>query len=194
MAPHSSILAWKIPQTEEPDGLQSMGSQRVGHEWTTKTHTHTHTVCRVSLFQATSPLDYKEIKPVHPKGNQPWVFTGRTDAKAETPILWPPHAKTWLIGKDSASLSLTISRSLPKFMSIDLVMPSNHLTVCPHIHVSFLAYPDCSGRYYQTYKLHAISWEWRALLMESHKVKFFFFHSHHSRLPLLTWWLVTTCS
>ena len=141
-----------------------------------------------------NPLGCKDIKPVNSKGNQPWVFTGRTDAKAETPILWPPHAKTWLIGKDSASLSLTISRSLPKFMSIDLVMPSNHLTVCPHIHVSFLAYPDCSGRSYQTYKLHAISWEWRALLMESHKVKFFFFHSHHSRLPLLTWWLVTTCS
>ena len=40
-----------------------------------------------------NPLDYKEIQPVHSKGNQPWVFFGRTDAKAETPILWPPHAK-----------------------------------------------------------------------------------------------------
>ena len=48
-----------------------------------------------------SPLDFKEIQPVHPKGNQSWVFIGRTDAKAETPILWPPHAKSWLIGKDS---------------------------------------------------------------------------------------------
>ena len=48
-----------------------------------------------------SPLDYKEIQPVHPKGDQSWVFSGRTDAKAETPILWPPHAKCWLIGKDS---------------------------------------------------------------------------------------------
>jgi len=38
--------------------------------------------------------------PVHPIGNQSWVFTGRTDAKAETPVLWPPHAKSWLIGKD----------------------------------------------------------------------------------------------
>ena len=45
-------------------------------------------------------LDCKEIKPVHPKGNQSWIFTGRTDAKAETPILWPPDAKNWLIGRD----------------------------------------------------------------------------------------------
>ena len=48
-----------------------------------------------------SPLDCKEIQPVHSKGDQSWVFIGRTDAIAETPILWPPHAKSWLIGKDS---------------------------------------------------------------------------------------------
>ena len=47
-----------------------------------------------------SPLDCKEIQPVHPKGDQFWVFVGRTDAEAETPILWPPHVKSWLIGKD----------------------------------------------------------------------------------------------
>ena len=47
-----------------------------------------------------SPLDYKEIQPVHPKGDQSWVFIGRTDAEAEIPVLWPPHAKSWLIGKD----------------------------------------------------------------------------------------------
>ena len=46
-----------------------------------------------------SPLDSKEIQPVHPKGDQSWVFIGRTDAEAETPILWPPHSKSWLIGK-----------------------------------------------------------------------------------------------
>ena len=45
-----------------------------------------------------SPLDCK-IKPVSPKGNQPWIFMGRTDAEAETPIPWPPDAKNWLIGK-----------------------------------------------------------------------------------------------
>ena len=47
-----------------------------------------------------SPLDCKEIQPVHPKGDQSWVFFGRSDAKAETPILWPPDAKSWLIWKD----------------------------------------------------------------------------------------------
>ena len=47
-----------------------------------------------------SPLDCKEIKPVNPKGNQPWIFIGRTDTEAETPILWPPDAKSQLIGKD----------------------------------------------------------------------------------------------
>ena len=47
-----------------------------------------------------SPLDCKEIQPVHPKGDQSWVFIGRTDAEAETPILWPLDAKSWLIGKD----------------------------------------------------------------------------------------------
>ena len=47
-----------------------------------------------------SPLDCKEIQPVHPKGNQSWIFIGRIDAEAETPILWPSDAKNWLIGKD----------------------------------------------------------------------------------------------
>ena len=47
-----------------------------------------------------SPLDCKKIQPVHPKGDQSWVFNGRTDTEAETPILWPPHAKSWLIWKD----------------------------------------------------------------------------------------------
>ena len=47
-----------------------------------------------------SPLDCKEIQPVHPKGDQSWVFIGRTDAEAETPILWPPDGKSRLIGKD----------------------------------------------------------------------------------------------
>ena len=47
-----------------------------------------------------SPLDYKEIKPVNPKGNQSWIFIRGTDAESETPILWWPDAKNWLIGKD----------------------------------------------------------------------------------------------
>ena len=50
-----------------------------------------------------SPLDCKEIQPVHPKGDQSWVFIGRTDVEAETPVLWPPDAKSWLIWKDPDS-------------------------------------------------------------------------------------------
>ena len=48
-----------------------------------------------------NPLDCKEIQLVCPKGDQSWVFIGRTDAEAETPVPWPPHVKSWLIGKDS---------------------------------------------------------------------------------------------
>ena len=47
-----------------------------------------------------SPLDSNDIKPVNPKGNQPWIFTGRADPEAEAPLLWPPDVKSWLIGKD----------------------------------------------------------------------------------------------
>ena len=47
-----------------------------------------------------SPLDCKEIQPIHPKGNQSWIFIGRTDAEAKTPILWAPDARSWLIRKD----------------------------------------------------------------------------------------------
>ena len=128
-------------------------------------------------------LDCKEIQPIHPKGKQCLMFTGRTDVEAETPILWPPDVKSWLIWKDpyagkdwgqkdkgmtemaerrrtrdhflqifssvqfscsvvsdslqphvpaacQASLSITNSQSPPKPMSIELVMPCNHLILC----------------------------------------------------------------
>ena len=57
---------------------------------------------RTAVLEKTleSPLDCKEIKPVNLKGNQSWIFIGRTDAEAEAPILWPPDVKSWLIGKD----------------------------------------------------------------------------------------------
>ena len=103
---------------------------------------------------------------VNPKGNQSWIFIGRTDAENETPILWPPDAKTWLIGNNpihhcneknkilrnqfssvqllssvrlfvtpwtaahQPSLSIANSQSLLKLMSIELVIPSNHLILC----------------------------------------------------------------
>ena len=57
---------------------------------------------RIVMLEKTleSPLNCKEIKPVNPKGNQPWIFIGRTDAEAAAPILWPPDSKSWLIRKD----------------------------------------------------------------------------------------------
>ena len=70
--------------------------------WTVKKAEHE----RIDAFELwcwrrlESPLDCKEIQPVHPKGDQSWIFIGRTDDEAETPILWPPDAKNWLIGKD----------------------------------------------------------------------------------------------
>ena len=54
----------------------------------------------VVLKTLESPLDSKEMQTVHPKGNQSWILTGKNDAEAETPILWPPDVKNWLIGKD----------------------------------------------------------------------------------------------
>ena len=54
---------------------------------------------RLLSLESLSPRDCKEIQPVHPKGDQSWVFIGRTDAEAETPVVWPPHAKSWLTGK-----------------------------------------------------------------------------------------------
>ena len=56
--------------------------------------------CGVGEDSLKSPLDCKEIQPVHPKGNQSWIFIGKTDAETEAPILWPPNVKNWLIGKD----------------------------------------------------------------------------------------------
>ena len=71
----------------------------VDHEegWTSKNWCFQIVVLEKTLNR---PLDCKEIKPVNPKGNQPWIFIWRTDAEAEASILWPPDAKNWLIGKD----------------------------------------------------------------------------------------------
>ena len=69
--------------------------------WTIKKADHRRCLWTVVLEKTLeSPLDCKEIQPVHPKADQSWVFIGRSDAEAETPILWPPDAKSWLIGKD----------------------------------------------------------------------------------------------
>ena len=121
MATHSSTLAWKILWMEEPGRLLSIGSQRVGHDWATslmvfpvvmygyESWTIKKAECqRIDSSELWcwrrktlgSPLDCKEIKPVNPKWNQSWIFVGRTDVEAETPILWPSDAKSWLIWKD----------------------------------------------------------------------------------------------
>ena len=105
--------------TGRPGVLQSMGSQRVRHDWATELNwTDAHvwiweldykeswvlknwcfwTVVLEKTLE--SPLDSKEIQPVHPKGNKSWIFIWRTDVEAETLILWPLDAKDWLIGKD----------------------------------------------------------------------------------------------
>ena len=70
--------------------------------WTTKKAEHQRIDAFELVLEKTleSPLDSKEIQSVHPKGDQSWVFIGRTDVEAETPILWPPDAKNWLIWKD----------------------------------------------------------------------------------------------
>ena len=86
-----------------------------------------------------SPLDCKEIQPVHPKGNQLWIFIRRIEAEAETPVFWPPDAQllshVWLFvtprtAVHQVSLSITNSQSLLKPTSIESVMTSNHLILC----------------------------------------------------------------
>ena len=67
-----------------------------------------------------SPLDCKEIQPVHSKGDQSWVFIGRTDAEAETPIFWPPHVKSWLIGKDRGQQRMRWLDDITDSMEVNL--------------------------------------------------------------------------
>ena len=74
-----------------------MEDKKVAESWAPKNWCFWTVVLEKTLE---SPLDSKEIQPVHPQGGQSWVFFGRNDAKAGTPVLWPPHVKSWLIGKD----------------------------------------------------------------------------------------------
>ena len=98
---------------------------------------------------------------VNPKGNQPWLVIGRTDAEAEAPVLWPPDAKSQLIGKDPDAgrnwrqkekgmtedemVSITNSRSLFKPMSIESVMPSNHVILCHPLLLLPSIFPSIRG-------------------------------------------------
>jgi len=99
---------------EESHGQRSLASYspRITRSWTqlkwlgrhicVLSNTSPNTCFQTVMLEKTleSPLDCKEIKPVNPKGNQPWIFTGRTDTEAEAPIFWPPVAKSWLFRKD----------------------------------------------------------------------------------------------
>ena len=80
-----------------------------------------------------SPLDCKEIQPVHPKENQSWIFIGRTDAEAETPILWSPDVKNWLIGKDpDAGKDWRWEKGMTEDEMVDIASP----TQCTWVWVS----------------------------------------------------------
>ena len=112
MTSHSHIFAWEISWMEETGGLQSMGVTKISFSgsnvqmweldhkegWALKNWCFWIVITEKTLE---SPVDKKEIKPVNPKGNQPWIFIGRTGAEAEAPILWPSDTTSLLIGKDS---------------------------------------------------------------------------------------------
>ena len=88
---HARIVEWVSISHFLLQGISRTGDQ-IRVSWTAdRFFTH---------WAILKTLNYKEIQPVNPKGNQSWIFTGRTDAEAETPILWPPDAKNRLIGKD----------------------------------------------------------------------------------------------
>ena len=108
----------ELVMDRRPGMLQSMGSQRVRHDWVPeltdmgkrleaekpKGSWGPKNWCFLTVVlekTLESLLDSKEIQPVHPKGNQSWIFIERTDAEAKTPVVWPPDAKNWLIWKDS---------------------------------------------------------------------------------------------
>ena len=93
-------VAWGTLCSREPGGtgLQIVGDFQEQILWPQSLHWCFWTVVLEKTLE--SPLDYKEIQPVHLKGNQSWIFIGRTDVEAETLILWLPDAKSWPIGKD----------------------------------------------------------------------------------------------
>ena len=90
-------FANKVPSSQKSSSHVWMSELGYKESWALKNWCFWTVVLEKALG---SPLDSKEIQPVHPKGNQSWIFIGRTDAKAETPIFWPPDAEKWLIWKD----------------------------------------------------------------------------------------------
>ena len=80
--------------------------------------------CGVGEKTLESPLDCKEIQPVHPRGNQSWIFIGRTDTEAETPLLWPPNVKNWLTGKDTVKIEDRRRRGQQRIRWLDSITNS----------------------------------------------------------------------
>ena len=96
----TNSLLWEWPFSEVR--YEGMGELNHKEDWAMK-NWYFWTVVLKTLV---SPLDNKKVKPVHPKGNLSWIFIGRTDVEAETPILWPPDAKSRLIRKDSDAVKI----------------------------------------------------------------------------------------
>ena len=90
-------VAYQAPQFMEFSRQENYFTNHYKESWEPKNWCFWTVVLEKTLE---NPLDSKEIKPINPKGNQSWIFIGRTEAKAETPILWPSDAKNWLIWKD----------------------------------------------------------------------------------------------
>ena len=146
MATHSSIQAWRIPWTEEPGGLQSTGSQRVGHDWETSLISATKGVPTEVVIPALPPppfplfslflysditmLPILKIQPFRPL-KITWTTSPNLSMYQSVQSLscvWL-FATPWITARQ-ASLSITNSQSLLKLMSIELVMPSSHLILC----------------------------------------------------------------
>ena len=101
LASSSRLLSHALPTPGSVNSVNSVNSNTTGIK---NRVSDRHNITKLNLLlekTLESPLDCKEIQPVHSKGDKPWDFFGRNDAKAETPVLWPPHANSWLIEKDS---------------------------------------------------------------------------------------------
>ena len=123
---------WELTSIYFPGKSQSYGFF-YSHKWMWKLH-HKETSCwRTDAFKLLektleSPSDCKEIKPINPKGKQPWIFIGRTDAKVEAPILWPPNVNSWLIGNLSLILG-NIERRRRRMRWLDAITNSMDMSL-----------------------------------------------------------------
>ena len=150
-----------------------------------------------------SPLDCKEIKPVNPKGNQSWIFTGRTDTEAEAPILWPPDGKNWFTGEDPDAgkdwgrrrrgrQRMRWLDGIIDLMDINLskewwtgrpgVLQSMGFNFILVFHLTIGALGHISKHYFKfTESLKCISWKKKKFIFLFHNLNFYFFVSFTSK-------------